>query len=52
MHYEDSKNKVKGDFILGFVDNSEAIPIAEAIAENIGLSGIEKFDEIAPDVIN
>ena len=52
MHYEDSKNKVKGDFILGFVDNSEAIPIAAAIAENIGLSAIEKFDEIASDVIN
>ena len=52
VHYEDSKNKVKGDFILGFVDNSEAIPIAAAIAENIGLAAIEKFDEIASDVIN
>ena len=52
IHYEDSKNKLKGDFILGFVDESEAIPIAAAIAENIGLPPIEKFDEIAPDVIN
>lgn len=52
IHYEDSKNKLKGDFILGFVDDSEAIPIAAAIAENIGLPPIEIFDEIAPDVIN
>ena len=52
IHFEDSKNKVKGDFILGFVDESEAIQIAAAIAENIGLPPIEKFDEIAPDVIN
>jgi CheY-like chemotaxis protein len=52
IHFEDSKNKLKGDFILGFVDDSEAIPIAAAIAENIGLPPIEKFDEIAPDVIN
>jgi CheY-like chemotaxis protein/CheY-specific phosphatase CheX len=52
IHYEDSKNKLKGDFILGFVDESEAIHIAAAIAENIGLPPIEKIDEIAPDVIN
>jgi len=52
INYEDSKNKLKGDFILGFVDDSEAITIATAIAENIGLPPIEKFDEIAPDVIN
>ena len=52
IHYEDSKNKLKGDFILGFADESEAIPIAAAIAENIGLPPIEEFDEIAPDVIN
>lgn len=52
IHYEDSKKKIKGDFILGFVDDSEATPIAVAIAENIGLSAIEKFDEIASDVIN
>jgi CheY-specific phosphatase CheX len=52
IYYEDSKNKVNGNFILGFSDDSEGIPIAEAIAENIGLSAIEKFDEIAPDVIN
>lgn len=52
IHYEDSKKKVKGEFILGFVDDSKAIPIAVAIAENIGLSAIEKFDEIASDVIS
>ena len=52
IHYEDSKKKVKGEFILGFVDDSKAIPIAVAIAENIGLSGIDKFDEIASDIIN
>ena len=52
IHYEDSKKKIKGEFILGFVDDSKTIPIAAAIAENIGLSGIEKFDEIASDVIN
>ena len=52
MHYEDSKNRLKGDFILGFVDDSEVIPIASAIAENIGLAPIEEFDEIASDVIN
>ena len=52
IHYEDSQRKVKGDFILGFVDNSKAIPIAAAIAENIGLPPIEKFDEMAPDIIN
>ena len=52
INYEDSKNKVKGNFILGFADDSEAIPIAKAIAENIGLSAIENFEEIAPDVIN
>jgi CheY-specific phosphatase CheX len=52
IHYEDTKNKVKGDFILGFVDDSEAVPLATAIAENIGLSAIEKFDEIVPDVID
>jgi hypothetical protein len=40
IHYEDSKNKLKGDFILGFADESEAIPIAAAIAENIGLAPI------------
>ena len=52
IHYEDSKKKVKGEFILGFIDDSKAIPIAVAIAENIGLSAIEKFDEIASDVIS
>ena len=52
IHYEDFKNKVKGDFILGFVDDSAAIAIAAAIAENIGLAPIEKYDEIASDVIN
>jgi CheY-specific phosphatase CheX len=52
IHYEDPKNKVKGDFILGFLDDSETIPLATAIAENIGLSAVEKFDEIVADVIN
>jgi len=52
IHYEDPKNKVKGDFILGFVDDSEAVPLATAITENIGLSAVEKFDEIISDVIN
>jgi CheY-specific phosphatase CheX len=52
IRYEDFRNKLKGDFILGFVDGSKAIPIAAAIAENIGLPPIEKFDEMAPDIIN
>lgn len=52
IKYEDYENKVKGDFILGFSDESEAITIASAIAENIGLKRIEQFDEIASDIIN
>ena len=52
IHYEDSKKKVKGDFILGFVDESEATPLVTAIAENIGLSAIDNFDDIVTDVIN
>jgi CheY-specific phosphatase CheX len=52
IHYEDSKKNVKGEFILGFADDSKALPIATAIAENIGLSAVEKFDEIVSDVIN
>ena len=52
IHYEDPKKKVKGDFILGFLDDSKALPIAGAIAKNIGLSAIEKFEEVASDVIS
>ena len=52
IQYEDFENKVKGDFILGFADDSEAITIASAIAKNIGLAQIEQFDEIASDIIN
>lgn len=52
VHYEDFKNKINGDFILGFIDDSDAIAIAAAIAKNIGLSSIEKYDETASDVIN
>ena len=52
IQYEDFENKVKGDFILGFADESEAVAIASAIAENIGLATIEQFDEIASDIIN
>ena len=52
IQYEDFENKVKGDFILGFANDSEAITIASAIAKNIGLAQIEQFDEIASDIIN
>lgn len=52
IHYEDFKKKLKGDFILGFGDDSEAKPLAAAIAENIGLSAIDNFDDIISDVIN
>ena len=52
IHYEDSKKKVNGEFILGFVNDLEAKSLAVAIAENIGLSAIENFDDIVSDVIN
>jgi len=52
IQYEDFENKVKGDFILGFADEPEAVTIASAIAENIGLAPIAQFDEIASDIIN
>jgi two-component system chemotaxis response regulator CheY len=52
IKYEDLDNKVNGNFILGFADESEAIHIASAIAKNIGLEPIGKFDETAADVLN
>lgn len=51
IQYKDFENKVKGDFILGFADDSEAITIGSAIAEKIGLARIEQLDETASDII-
>lgn len=51
IQYKDFDNKVKGDFILGFTDDSEAITIGSAIAEKIGLARIEQLDETASDII-
>ena len=36
IQYEDLENKLKGDFILGFSDESEALYVASAIAEKNG----------------
>lgn len=51
IQYKDFENKVKGDFILGFANDSEAITIGSAIAEKIGLARIEQLDETASDII-
>jgi CheY-like chemotaxis protein len=52
IQYEDVENKLKGDFILGFSDESEALSIASAVAEKMGLRPIDQFDDMASDIIN
>ena len=52
IQYEGFDDKVKGDFILGFVDESTAISLASKIAENSGLESLKQFDETASDIIN
>lgn len=51
IQYEDPEDKIKGDFILGFVDESTALMVASRVAESIGLAPAEKFDETASDII-
>jgi two-component system chemotaxis response regulator CheY len=52
IQYNDFENKVKGQFILGFVDENAAISIASKIAENMGLEPVKQLDETASDIIN
>ena len=52
IQYEDLENKLKGDFILGFSDESEALYVASAIAEKMGLIKLEQLDDTASDIIN
>lgn len=51
IQYEDFQNKIKGEFILGFIDEPTAIMVASAIAESIGLTPSKQFDETASDII-
>lgn len=51
IQYDDFDEKLKGDFIIGF-DETVAISLASAIAENLGLTCIKQFDETASDIIN
>jgi CheY-like chemotaxis protein/CheY-specific phosphatase CheX len=50
VRYEDVQNKVKGDFILGFSNESAAISVASAIAQSSGLSEVVQLDETALDI--
>jgi CheY-like chemotaxis protein/CheY-specific phosphatase CheX len=50
VRYEDLQNKVKGDFILGFSNESAAISVASAIAQSAGLSEVVQLDETALDI--
>jgi CheY-like chemotaxis protein len=50
--YEDMDKKLKGSFILGFTDESMAILVASAIAENLELPPITQMGDVASDILN
>ncbi len=50
--FEHLRNKIKGNFILGFQDERMAMFVAAAIAENLGAPPVNEFDETAEDVLN
>lgn len=51
VSYKDVNEKIEGFFILGLTDEVMAIRLASSIAENMGLSPIEKFDEETTDIL-
>jgi two-component system, chemotaxis family, chemotaxis protein CheY len=51
IKYNDFDEKLKGNFMIGF-DETVAILVSSAIAENFGLTPIKQFDETAADIIN
>lgn len=51
IKYNDFDEKLKGNFMIGF-DETVAILVSSAIAENLGLTPIKQFDETAADIIN
>jgi CheY-specific phosphatase CheX len=52
IHYEDINKKLEGSFVLGFPDESTAILVASAIAENLGLPPVSKMEEEASDILD
>lgn len=50
--YEDINSKMEGNFALGFVEESMAVLVASAIAENLGLPPVERIDDTAVDILN
>jgi CheY-like chemotaxis protein len=51
IHYEDINKKLEGSFILGFPDESMAILVASAIAENLDLPPVSQMGEEASDIL-
>ncbi len=47
--YEDNEQKIKGDFMLGFADESTALFVASAITGKMGLPPLKRFDDMASD---
>ena len=52
ISYEHIDQPVKGEFILGFANNSMAISVASALADKMGLAPVNELDEIAIDLLN
>jgi len=51
VSYKDVNEKIEGFFILGLTDEAVAIRLASSIAQNMGLSPIERFDEETTDIL-
>jgi two-component system chemotaxis response regulator CheY len=52
MAFEDSMNKIRGDVILGPINESTVVVIASNIAEKMGLSAISECNETAEDIFH
>lgn len=50
--YQDFDNKIGGDFILGFADETMALLVASAVGEKMGVSPLKEFDETCSDILN
>lgn len=52
IRYQDPKNKLNGEFVLGFQSIHDALKLASAIAERLGLPAFDKVSEDSIDLLN
>jgi CheY-like chemotaxis protein len=52
MAYFDDEEKIDGDFVLAFENESTALKLASGIGKQMGLSPLERFDDDATDLLN